>query len=378
MHRLFSDLNQGRWRFYSDTKIIGTKTIKQAKDCLRQVLETEGFRKCIILTDQGVSKTDFFRRFAKDMKSDIHILGVECDIGPMQEAVDAIRKDNIEAIIAVGGGSVLDAAKVIAAAIDNTDDFFELSKLHELKSPALPLICIPTTFGTGSEVNMYGHVRVGNKKLGIRRAWLAPKFAILIGEAALGLSKKMRYLTGLDAWTHVYETLINCYETNPFNRALLKDALSRHATCFQSYVDKPTVENCLDMATISAMAGLAINNGRTGIMHTLAVPFAAKTGFGHALSLLPFIKPAIRFNYNFLDKDLSLKKSNFLTNVEKQLLFMAPSFMNEWDMTFTQNDIDEMTALALSDTVLVKENPRQISANDIKLIYNESLEKFIA
>lgn len=379
-HRLFSDNEDGFGRFYCDTKILICGDTAKAREKIGFIFsEVEHVQNILLLTDEGVSRTRFFHEIApQNLRFTPAKLGYESDIGPMQAAIDLAHEHNCRAILAIGGGSVLDSAKLIAATLGSNIPLEKLRDTNALESSPLPLACIPTTFGTGSETNMYGHLATPTAKTGLRKAWLAPKYAILIGAPGLELSSDQRYMTGLDAWAHAFEACTLKRERNGFSDALLQNALDLHRKNFKSFVEMPTSSNALAIATSSAMAGIGLNNARTGIIHTLAVPFGAHFKRPHTQAIIPFIESAIRFNWNAIGHRFpTTSVETFLNELQEHTLFRTQDIMARWDLRVSAQDIEAMSHAAITDTVLPKENPRDITYQDITNLYRLSLKSWM-
>ena len=379
-HRLFSDQKSGFSRFYCDTRIFSCATLDQTREKLEFVLqEVEGVSNVLVLTDTGVEKTDFFPDLLpQNVQRTTVLLGVESDIGPMREAIDKARESDCQAIVAIGGGSVLDSAKLIAATLGSGVALEDLRATDCLPMAPLALLCIPTTFGTGSETNMYGHLSTPDGKTGLRKVWLTPKYAFLTPPPGLALSPRQRYLTGLDAWTHAFETLTLKRERNPFSNALLTQALALHKQHFRAFVEAPDTLGARAMAEASAMAGLGLNNARTGVIHTLSVPFAARFAVPHALSIAPFIRPAIRYNWDGIQHLFAQDTAaSFIKETDDTVLFQLDRQLADLDIKVAPEDIAAMTAKALDDTVLTKENPVPIDRDDIATLYENALEPWM-
>jgi len=379
-HRLFSDRDDGFARFYCDTKILTCRDAEQAREKSATILvDIEQVQNVLILTDEGVSQTRFYAEVCPHgLNITVAKLGYESNIAPMQAAIDTAQEHKCQAILAIGGGSVLDSAKLIAATLGSGTPLEGLRDTNVLARPALPLICIPTTFGTGSECNMYGHLTTPDAKIGLRKAWLTPKYAVLVGTPALELSSEQRYLTGLDAWSHAFEALTVKRERSAFSDALLRTALDLHKTHFKAFVESPTPDNALAIATASAMAGIGLNNARTGVIHTLAVAFAAHFKKPHTQAIVPFIEPAIHFNWAGIADQFSTDDvDTFIADLREHTLFGAHDVMSQWAMHVSAEDIAAMTHAAESDTVLIKENPCDITSQDISHLFQSSLKPWM-
>jgi alcohol dehydrogenase len=205
-----------------------------------------------------------------------------------QTARFAALKGPPEVIVALGGGSVIDSAKVFAAAggdFAKVRTYLETQKDAERLS-AIPIIAVPTTAGTGSEVTCWGTVwdEVNGKKYSLARANLYPTHAVIDPRLMLGKPRLLTISTGLDALSHALESLWNV-NNNPVsaNHAVLAarnvlDVLPRLAR------DLGNLELRSQMAIAALFAGLAFSNTKTAIAHSLSYPITLKHGVQHGIA----------------------------------------------------------------------------------------------
>jgi phosphonate metabolism-associated iron-containing alcohol dehydrogenase len=193
-----------------------------------------------------------------------------------------------DVIVALGGGSVIDSAKVFSAA--NADfsrvlTFLETSKGGDELS-AIPIIAIPTTAGTGSEVTCWGTVwdEANGKKYSLARPNLYPEYAVIDPRLMLGKPKQLTISTGLDALSHALESLWNV-NANPVsaNHAVFAarniiDVLPRLAG------DLGSLDLRSRMAMAALFAGLAFSNTKTAIAHSLSYPITLRHGVQHGIA----------------------------------------------------------------------------------------------
>ncbi len=378
LKKLFSDQVNGFWRFHCETQILACKTLFQAVDKLEFVKRNLNSKNILVLSDQGVESTGVVDQLFFGLSVDVSLLSAECEISPINAAIEAGKKGKVDLIVAVGGGSVLDAAKIVAAAIPNALAPEDLWKVQNLPVQPVMLLAIPTTFGTGSECNMITHLKMDNVKRSLNREWLTPPFALLVAEIAETVPSKLRYLAALDAWLHAVEALTLRNEVSPIQQGILKEAIQLLDSNFKSYVNTPDKENSFAIASASSMAGLALNNSRTGLAHALATPFAECMGLPHTESLLPFILPSLRYNWQNIASsfpDESLIK--FEQRIKANYLFNAGAIMNNWHFTINAKDVDVMVKTCLDDSVLKKENPMPIEPEGFTELYKVALAQWL-
>ena len=374
----FSRQQQGFWRFSAETRILACRTIDEGKDELSRLIGAFASEKVGIISDQCIRALPIFNRLINDEGATVALVGADCEQTAIEDAIRQMQENGVELILALGGGSVLDAAKLIAAAASNKNALDETICLNDLPRPPIPLIAIPTTFGTGSEVNIIGHLKNGSIKQSFRRDWMIPSIALLIAEVAIECPHRLRYLSALDAWLHAFESMTLKGEISPVQIALAKEAISIHQQNLRQYMDSPSQDAAGLIAAASCMSGMILNNARTGLIHALATPFAEKYKLTHSESLLPFIKPAIEYNWLKIKHWFEpAKLAGFFVDLDAQILFGTQAIMETWRFEILETDIDDMVDACLKDTVLLKENPMPLDAAVYKNLYRLSLTNWL-
>ena len=149
-----SDSDQSFWRFFCPTRILAWAHTEPARKGLERLLESFGARNPCVVTDEGVAQTGFYHQFLDGLNLKTLKVGAEGDMTPLRRFADKAGPASADLLIAIGGGSVLDAAKCLAACLPHGTPPEALLRLKHRPEGMIPLICVPTTFGTGSEVNI--------------------------------------------------------------------------------------------------------------------------------------------------------------------------------------------------------------------------------
>ncbi|MEM9257959.1 MAG: iron-containing alcohol dehydrogenase, partial [Pseudomonadota bacterium] len=132
------------------------------------------------------------------------------------DAAELGRSNGIDGVIAVGGGSSMDVAKVVAVLLGGTQELSELYGVGNAKGPRLPLLLVPTTAGTGSEVTPVAVITTGETtKAGVSSPVLLPDIAVLDADLTLGLPPAVTAMTGVDAMVHAIEAYTTRHKKNP-------------------------------------------------------------------------------------------------------------------------------------------------------------------
>jgi len=202
----------------------------------------------------------------------------EPEIQTVENAVAAARREQCDLVISIGGGSVIDAGKAVAAMMGNSGELLDyvevIGRGNALASPSAPFIAIPTTAGTGAEVTRNAvlaspHDRL---KVSLRSPFMLPELALVDPELTYDLPPEITASTGLDALTQLIEPYVSS-RANPLTDALCTKGLHRIARSLRRAVldgrDHPARE---DMALASLLGGLALANAGLGAVHGLAGP----------------------------------------------------------------------------------------------------------
>ncbi|MFW9842911.1 MAG: iron-containing alcohol dehydrogenase [Candidatus Thorarchaeota archaeon] len=214
------------------------------------------------------------------------------------EAVEQARLSKSDLVIGIGGGSVLDTGKAIAAMLTNSGrllDYLEVvgEGLPLTKTPA-PYIAIPTTAGTGAEVTRNAVITVPKKqvKVSMRSSLMLPRLAVVDPELTHSMSPAITASTGLDALTQLIEAYVS-NKANPLTDGICREGLKRAARSLRkAYENGSDPDAREDMALASLFSGLALANAKLGAVHGFAGPLGGMIFAPHGVicaRLLPFI-----------------------------------------------------------------------------------------
>jgi len=234
------------------------------------------------------------------LKSTVHSVTGEPKIADAQAGTECVRQHECDVVIALGGGSAIDAGKAIAALCTNPGqplDYLEVIGKGQplIQSPA-PFIAIPTTAGTGAEVtrNAVLSSPEDRVKVSLRHPLMLPKLAIVDPQLTYELPPEITATTGLDALTQLIEPF-TCNRANPMTDALCREAIPRAARSLQRACENPTPASREDMALASLHGGLALANSGLGAVHGFAAPIGGMFEAPHGAvcaALLPHVMAA--------------------------------------------------------------------------------------
>jgi alcohol dehydrogenase class IV len=222
----------------------------------------------------------------------------EPTIAAVEAAVRDARTAGCDVVVGIGGGSVLDAAKAVAALLANPGDVFEhlevIGKGRPLESPALPCVAIPTTAGTGSEVTRNAVLgSPGHRlKVSLRHPSMLPRVALIDPELALELPPAITAGTGCDALAQLIEPFV-CTRANPMTDGFCREGLVRVARSLRrACAHGDDLAARTDLAVASLLGGLALANAGLGAVHGLAGPIGGRFAAPHGAicgALLPHV-----------------------------------------------------------------------------------------
>jgi alcohol dehydrogenase class IV len=232
----------------------------------------------------------------RDNKCTVIKIKDEPTVDIIYEVVELARDTKPDALIGIGGGSAIDTAKSTAALLTNpgdVTDYLEVIGLNKtLNHPSLPLIAIPTTSGTGSEVTR--NAVIGSPqhhvKVSLRSPYLLPRIALIDPELTVSVPPTITAITGLDTLTQLIEPF-TCNSTNPITDAICMEGIQRVArSLLQAYDNGNDLRAREDMSLAALFSGLALANARLGAVHGLAGPIGGEINAHHGAicaSLLP-------------------------------------------------------------------------------------------
>jgi alcohol dehydrogenase class IV len=222
----------------------------------------------------------------------------EPDTESISAGLDLARSADCDCVIAIGGGSVLDTGKAIAALLHQPGELFDylevIGKAKPLSAPKAPLLAVPTTAGTGAEATCNAVIlsQAYRVKVSLRHPGLFPTIALIDPELTYSLPPAETAATGLDALTQLIEPFVSP-AANPFTDALCRDGIARAGrSLLAAFRDGRNAAARLDMSLASLASGLALANAKLGAVHGLAGPLGGLTGAPHGrlcAALLPAV-----------------------------------------------------------------------------------------
>ncbi len=207
--------------------------------------------------------------------------------GLCSAGVERARDLQAEVVVAIGGGSAIDAGKAVAALLTNGGeplDYLEVvGRGRSIVRPSAPFVAVPTTAGTGAEVTRNAVLTVEGEhvKVSLRSPHMLPRVALVDPQLTAGVPPAVTASTGLDALTQVLEPFV-CNRPSPLTDALCREALPRAARALpRAFAAGGDADAREDMSLVSLIGGLALANARLGAVHGLAGPLGGMTRGPH-------------------------------------------------------------------------------------------------
>ncbi|SMQ87027.1 alcohol dehydrogenase/alcohol dehydrogenase [Bacillus sp. OV166] len=271
---------------------------------LPEILKDQNYQNVLICTDPGIANSGLLERLENILASaEIrYTIYKEVQPDPTLEVVDTVRQifvDNqCDALIGIGGGSSIDTAKGVSAAVANPGELSQYEGKNKLPNRGPDIIAIPTTAGTGSEVT-HAMVLKDTKrkyKMGILSQNLHPKAAILDPQLLTTLPRGLAAITGMDALSHAIESYTS-NQAQPITEALGLHAIRLIAKYLRPFVARRTdLEAASQMMLASTIAGAAFIWGRVAAVHALSHPLGGRYKVPHGLANSILLPVVMEFN----------------------------------------------------------------------------------
>ncbi|MBF5093697.1 iron-containing alcohol dehydrogenase [Azospirillum sp. INR13] len=354
-----------------------------------------GIRRALIVTDAGLVAAGLLEPVEAGFRTAGTVCTLFSDVvadPPEQSvalAVQAARDAGADGVIGVGGGSSLDTAKLVALLAGTPQELPDIYGIGLAKGPRLPLIQVPTTAGTGSEVTPIAIVTTpSSEKKGVVSSLLYPDLAVLDAHLTLGLPPRVTAMTGIDAMVHAIEAYTTRHKKNPLSDSLALRALSLLAGNIRAVIaEGRDVAARAAMLQGSLLAGIAFANAPVGAVHALAYPLGGHFHVPHGLSNALMLGPVLEFNRpaaETLYAELApaiLPGSAFATPAKatdaflgamRDLVAAMPMEQRLEQVGVRRDDLPMLAADAMKVQRLLINNPREVSYDDALALYRQA------
>lgn len=245
------------------------------------------------------------------------------------QGAELARSAQCELVISIGGGSVIDAGKAIAALATNHGDVLDylevIGQAQPLAKPPLPFIGVPTTAGTGAEVtrNAVLHSPEHRVKVSLRSALMLPRVALVDPELTHALSPALTASTGMDALTQLIEPFVS-KRANPITDALCREGIPRIARALRrAFANGTEAEARNDMALASLFGGLALANAGLGAVHGFAAPIGGMFAAAHGAVCAALLADVMQANVQEAQKQKTVETTRRYNEVARLLTGVA-------------------------------------------------------
>lgn len=362
--------------------------------CHRQlgvVAKSLAITRVLIVTDAGIVKSGMIEPALASLTAAGVASVVYTDVvadppeAVVERAIAFAREQQIDGVIGLGGGSSMDVAKVIALLTKSTQSLQDVYGVGNAKGTRLPLIQIPTTAGTGSEVTPISIITTGETtKQGIVSPLLIADVALLDAELTVGLPPHVTAATGIDAMVHAIEAYTSKLRKNPYSDMLACEALrllSKHIVT--------AVEDGHNLVARSAMlygamlAGQAFANAPVAAVHALAYPLGGHYHISHGLSNSLVLPHVLRFNLpeatqayaelahviNPYARAKPITLAEYFIDAMQTLIHAVklPSTLRQMDVP--EHDLPMLAKDAMLQQRLLMNNPRLVTEADVLAMY---------
>ena len=371
--------------------IFGNEESVNSTDQIKTLLGKNIF----IITDKGLTELGLLEPTIKKIKihSNVKIFDdVESDPSKstLLKAFETAKEFNSTGVLGFGGGSSMDVAKLVSLLLGSNQDIETIWGVNNARGPRLPLVLIPTTAGTGSEVTPISIITMDDKeKKGVSSKYILPDLAILDPLLTMDLPANITASTGIDAMVHAIEAFTSVNpNNNPISKMLSIEALKLLGSSIEVAVsDGKNIKARSNMLLGSMLAGKAFANSPVAAVHALAYPIGGLFNISHGLSnslVLPHVLKFNSFNEDarknyaylapYLFKNLENSKNDekvcnhfidLLENLSKKL--KLPYRLR--DLEIPEEACNSMAKEAMKQTRLLVNNPRKIEESDAFNIY---------
>jgi len=365
--------------------VFGNGVLKQ----LAEDVVAQGYKAVVIMTikpllDQLADLTAVLEKNNIALQMDTSV-EQEPSFSDVKSVLQQLSSFSADAVIGIGGGSVLDVAKIVAAQLDNTQPLEEIVGNGMLTGRNKALLCVPTTAGTGSEMSPNAIlVDDENQKKGIISPFLVPDKVYIDPLLTIGVPPAVTAATGLDALTHCLEAYTNKF-SQPFIDMYAYEGMRLIAANLEEAVHNGTNEEArYHVAMGSMLGGVCLGPVNTAAVHALSYPLGSLFHLAHGLSnalLLPYV---MEYNYvaspkKYAEVAVALGCDRLTTDEETARAGIAkiralisacgiPARLR--DVEIPREAIPQMAEDAMKITRLLVNNPREITLHDAVTIFN--------
>lgn len=355
--------------------------------------ERFGATKALLVTDKGIVSLGLADNALKSLEQHGFETIVFDDVSAdpaesiILDAAELAIREKVGLVVGFGGGSSMDVAKLVAILAKGEQKLQDMYGVGKVRSSRLPLVLVPTTAGTGSEVTPISVVTTGeHTKLGVNDRTLYADLAVIDATLTVGLPRHVTAATGIDAMVHAIEAYTSRIKKNLLSDALAIQALKMLGSNIVRACEAPDdLAARRAMLTGAMIAGQSFANAPVGAVHALAYPLGGRFHIPHGHSNSLVLAPVLRFNasvashlYAELADALNLGGTDDASKTEAfvdwivELSTATGIEMRLRDMNIAEADLPMLAEDAMDQTRLLINNPRDVSQQQAFEIYQQA------
>ena len=367
-------------------------------DKIPEIISAAKVKKVAAFTDQSLRKLGLFDLVEEELKKagiDYVVfdnLPTEPSYLQVQEVIDEFKKTNADFVVACGGGSVMDAAKLASVLVTDEYGVKELLDDPKRAKKCVSILTIPTTAGTGAECTPNAIVGVPEKevKIGIVNDNMMSDYVILDARMIENLPRSIAAATGIDAMCHAIECFTS-NKANPFSNTFALEAFDIIMNNIEKACDDNTALTEKNNMQIAAFyGGIAITASGTTAVHALSYPLGGKYHIAHGVSNAMLLIPVMKFNESAIKERLAIAYDrahhsvSTLTSVDeksKALIEWMEKIVKHLDIPtdlkefgVKKEDLDILVENGMKQQRLLVNNMKEVKADDARRIYQEVLK----
>ncbi|MDT8858908.1 iron-containing alcohol dehydrogenase [Alkalihalobacillus sp. MEB130] len=373
--------------------VLGDGVIKNIGDQLGMF---EGTKHVLLVTSPSVIRNKHIEVIGEQLDQLSISYQVINDITPeptveqIESIQEQLSEESFDLMIGIGGGSVLDATKLFSVLQTNKIPLKEMIGIEKVPQKGIPMILIPTTSGTGSEVTPNSIVTIPEEelKVGIVSRHFLPDLVLLDPSLTITLPKKVTAATGMDAFTHAFESFIS-NKANPISDMYALESMRLiSGSVIQAYEDGSNLQARQDMLLGSVYGGMALTSAGTAAVHALAYPLGGKFHIAHGEANSMLLPHVTQFNLDHIEDrmatiartigiaDQTVSAHDAANRLIEQIVewtkaLNIPQDLKEFGVK--KEDVPALAEAASKVTRLMNNNPKKATVSDIEKIYERLL-----
>jgi len=348
--------------------------------------------RALIVTDKGIREAGILDKIRKVLEKEGLSIGIFDRVEPdpaikvAEECLETAKSNTYDLIIGLGGGSPIDIAKVTSVMLTNEGTIYDYFGVGKIPNPGVVTIMLPTTSGTGAEVTPNAILTDTKEKLkkGIVSPYLFPQVAIVDSLLTVSMPPKVTAATGVDALTHAIESYVSVNATSLSDMFAEKAVELIARSLRAAFAKGENLKARQEMSLGSLYAGIANANAGVGAVHALAYPLGGQFNVSHGVANALMLSYVMEFNalgcsVKFAriatlmgeeTKSLSiLEASDKAVQAVRKLCEDVKIPLNLKKIGVPENAIPGMAKSAIGVTRLLKNNPRNVTIDDIEMMY---------